>query len=159
MGRNKAERQHIKCLNPRRALCGSSLLFPSLPSCQMISSSLSLSVWNSAGAVLSCLFFMKRRPPARGRGRAHRWRCTSSNTSITVALFLLYCCFIFFFFLWQSILIMSPPPTCAIVAMEISRSVPNCCLREGVCELAVVHMHVVTQRCMFLFASVLTVHL
>lgn len=54
---------------------------------------------------------------------------------------------------------MSPPPTSAAVAMEISRSAPNGCLRGRVCKLAVVHMHEYKQRCMFLFASVLTVHL
>lgn len=54
---------------------------------------------------------------------------------------------------------MSPPPTRVIVAMEISRSAPNCSLREEVSELAVVHMHEFTQSCMVLFASVLTVHL
>lgn len=42
---------------------------------------------------------------------------------------------------------MSPPPTATIVAMEISRSAPNCCLRECVCRLPIVHEHVFACAC------------
>lgn len=56
-----------------------------------------------------------------------------------------FCCTVAF--LWQSIFMMSPPPTAVIVAMEISSSVPNCCLRESVCKLTIVHVFVCACFC------------
>lgn len=95
---NKEERQHIKCLNPRRALCSSSLSFPSFFPVTLADLSILVTECLITGRGRSILFDrLKRRPPARGCGRAHRQCCTLGNASFTVVLFLLHRCFFFFF--------------------------------------------------------------
>lgn len=106
---------------------------------KLISPSSLLSIWKPAEALHTSALYIPTAPSSSPqlhpavRSTAALW-LTPLLQSPT------FCCTVAF--LWQSIFMMSPPPTAMIVAMEIRRSAPDCCLGERVLELTTDREHV-----------------